>query len=455
MDDRSRTARRARGYKSESRRRKFGDGENDPVEAPAVHNEMETPASGPPVCTGESPIPEASVGPMMGILASLSVGHLINDTIQSLIPSIYPILKDALQLDFRHIGLITLANQLTASVLQPFVGLYTDRRPQPYSLPIGMTFTLLGLVLLSLAGSLALILVAVALVGVGSSVFHPEASRMAHLSSGGQHGFAQSLFQVGGNLGSSLGPLLAALIVVTRGQGAIMWFSLLALLGIVLLSGVSRWYGRALSNRLRSRSNLPEKSGRLSSIPRPHVILALGVLITLVFSKYFYLASIGSYYTFFLIEKFGLSVKNAQLHLFLFLFAIAAGTFLGGPIGDRIGRKAVIWASILGVAPFALVLPYANLFWSAVLAVVIGLIISSAFSAILVYAQELIPGKVGLMAGLFFGLAFGMGGIGSAVLGAVADRHGIPFIFHICSYLPLIGLLTAFLPNLERNRHVE
>lgn len=391
----------------------------------------------------------------MGILAALSFAHLLNDTMQSLIPAIYPILKSQLSLDFRHIGLITLTNQLTASILQPFVGLYTDKRPQPYSLAIGMAFTLAGLVLLSLATHLALVLLAVALVGIGSSVFHPEASRVAHLSSGGRHGFAQSLFQVGGNAGSALGPLLAALIVVARGQASIMWFSLLALLGIVVLAQVGRWYRRHLLRCAVSNFSPGPGDTHAGPISRRQVILSLGVLITLIFSKYFYLASMTSYYTFFLIEKFGLSVKGAQLHLFLFLFAIAAGTFLGGPLGDRIGRKAVIWASILGAAPFALALPYANLWWVGILTVIIGVILSSAFSAILVYAQELIPGKVGLMAGLFFGLAFGMGGIGSAMLGALADRSGIAFVFQVCSYLPLLGLLTALLPNLERRRIIR
>lgn len=416
-----------------------------------MHNEVEAPASNPPVCSETVAKLERTAAPVLGVLGALSFAHLLNDTMQSLIPAIYPLLKSELHLDFRHIGLITLANQLTASILQPFVGLYTDRRPQPYSLAVSMGFTLIGLVLLSLAGSLGTVLIAVAFVGIGSSVFHPEASRVAHLSSGGQHGFAQSIFQVGGNAGSSLGPLLAALIVVARGQSSIMWFSLLALLGIVVLSGVGRWYGRILTHKRQSQARGTEPA-HISGLSRGRVFLSLGVLIVLVFSKYFYLASMGSYYTFFLIEKFGLSVKNAQLHLFLFLLAIAAGTFLGGPIGDRVGRKAVIWASILGVAPFALALPYANLFWCGVLAAIIGLILSSAFSAILVYAQELVPGKVGLMSGLFFGLAFGMGGIGSAVLGALADQHGIAFVFQVCSYLPLIGLLTAFLPNLERIR---
>ena len=417
-----------------------------------MQNPVELPAAGLPVSAPTAPR-RTTTAPVLGVLAALSFAHLLNDTMQSLIPAIYPILKSALRLDFRHIGLITLTNQLTASVLQPFVGLYTDRRPQPFSLAIGMGFTLVGLVVLSLAGNLTLVLIAVGFVGMGSSVFHPEASRVAYLSSGGRTGFAQSLFQVGGNAGSSLGPLLAAVIVVARGQSAIMWFSLLALLGIVVLSGVGRWYRAHLSGRVSSHRATAHHATHVSPVPRGRVIFSLAILITLVFSKYFYLASMSSYYTFFLIDKFGLSVKNAQLHLFVFLFAIAAGTFLGGPIGDRIGRKAVIWASILGTAPFALALPYANLFWAAVLTAIIGVILSSAFTAILVYAQELIPGKVGLMAGLFFGLAFGLGGIGSAVLGALADRRGIPFVFQVCSYLPLIGLLTAFLPNLKRAAH--
>jgi FSR family fosmidomycin resistance protein-like MFS transporter len=420
-----------------------------------MQDRAESPAGNPPVAiTSAIREGDRARAPVLGVLAALSFAHLLNDTMQSLIPAIYPILKSALHLDFRHIGLITLTNQLTASILQPFVGLYTDRRPQPFSLAIGMGFTLAGLVLLSLAGSLSLLLVAVALVGVGSSVFHPEASRVAHLSSGGRHGFAQSLFQVGGNAGSSLGPLLAAAIVVTRGQPAVIWFSVLALLGIVVLSGVGRWYRGNLKSRRSAGSTQHNEETHVPPVGRRRVILSLAVLITLVFSKYFYLASMSSYFTFFMIGKFGLSVKSAQLHLFVFLFAIAAGTFLGGPIGDRIGRKAVIWASILGVAPFALALPYASLFWVGILTAIIGVILSSAFSAILVYAQELVPGKVGLMAGLFFGLAFGMGGIGSAVLGALADRHGIPFVFQVCSFLPLIGLLTALLPNLDRAARV-
>lgn len=393
-------------------------------------------------------------GPVLGVLTALSFSHLLNDAMQSLIPAIYPILKSALHLDFVHIGLISLTNQLTASVLQPFVGLYTDRRPQPYSLAVGMTFTLAGLLLLSFASSLALVLIAVALVGVGSSVFHPEASRIAHMASGGRLGFAQSFFQVGGNAGAALGPLLAAIIVVARGQSAVLWFSLLALAGIAILTGIGRWYrGRLVSFRAAKSTPMHHREAPL--LTRGRVIFSLGVLIALIFSKYFYLASMSSYYTFFLIEKFELSVKSAQLHLFGFLFAVAAGTLLGGPVGDRIGRKRVIWASILGVAPFALALPYANLFWVGILTAIIGLILASAFSAILVFAQELVPGRVGMIAGLFFGLAFGLGGIGSAVLGALADRTSIFFVFQVCSYLPLIGLLTWLLPNLERRQRVN
>lgn len=393
-------------------------------------------------------MPRASA-PVLSVLTALSFSHLLNDAMQSLIPAIYPILKSALHLDFVHIGLIGLTNQLTASVLQPFVGFYTDRRPQPFSLAAGMSFTLAGLVLLSFAGSLTLVLVAAALIGVGSSVFHPEASRIARMASGGRFGFAQSFFQVGGNAGAALGPLLAAVIVVARGQSAVLWFSLLALVGIVVLTGIGRWYRGNLAV-FRTAKGAAFHNLNTLQLTRGRVLLSLAVLVTLIFSKYFYLASMSSYYTFFLIGKFGLSVQSAQLHLFGFLFAVAAGTLLGGPIGDRIGRKSVIWVSILGVAPFALALPYANLFWAGVLTAIIGLILASAFSAILVYAQELVPGRVGLIAGLFFGLAFGLGGIGSAVLGALADRTSIPFVFQVCSYLPLIGLLTWLLPNLER-----
>jgi len=411
----------------------------------------EAPANSPPACVDEVETEAPNVSPAFGILFALSFAHLVNDTLQSLIPAIYPILKTELRLDYSHIGLITLTNQLTASLLQPFVGAFTDKHPQPFSLALGMTSTLIGLVLLSLAPNLTLVLVAVAFVGIGSSVFHPEASRVAHLSSGGRFGFAQSVFQVGGNAGSSLGPLLAAAIVVYRGQKSVVWFSLLALVGIIVLSRIGIWYRASLAHHHAAKRHASVH--RDTGLSRRRVILSLGVLIVLVFSKYFYLASMSSYYTFFLIQKFNLSVQDSQLHLFIFLAAIAAGTFLGGPIGDRIGRKAVIWVSILGVAPFALALPFANLFWCAVLSAIIGVILASAFSAILVYAQELVPGKVGTMSGLFFGLAFGLGGIGSAVLGALADHHGIQFVFQVCSYLPLIGLLTALLPNLGAVRN--
>jgi MFS transporter, FSR family, fosmidomycin resistance protein len=394
--------------------------------------------------TGKQEIAENTV---FAVLIAISVSHLLNDTIQSVIPAIYPILKESFHLSFTQIGLITLAFQLTASLLQPFVGLYTDHRPKPYSLAIGMGFTLVGLLLLSIARNFPMILCAAALVGMGSSVFHPEASRLARMASGGRHGFAQSIFQVGGNAGTSLGPLLAALIIVPRGQRSVGWFSLLALLAIIVLSNVGHWYKKNLFRLKKgTRAKVPEGHPVLS---RKRIVLALAVLMSLMFSKFFYLASMTNYFTFYLIGKFHLSVQEAQFHLFLFLFAVAAGTLLGGHLGDRIGRKYVIWVSILGVAPFTLLLPFATLFWSGVLTVVIGLILASAFSAILVYAQELVPGKVGTISGLFFGFAFGMGGIGSAALGKLADQTSINFVFTVCSFLPLIGLLTAFLPDLS------
>jgi FSR family fosmidomycin resistance protein-like MFS transporter len=431
--------------------RNYGDARTDRVQSTAMRPTTEAPGNSPPACVDEDVEPATpAAAPVFGILFALSFAHLVNDTLQSLIPAIYPILKTELRLDYSHIGLITLTNQLTASLLQPFVGAFTDRHPQPFSLALGMASTLVGLVLLAIAPNLALVLIAVAFVGIGSSVFHPEASRVAHLSSGGRFGFAQSVFQVGGNAGSSLGPLLAAAIVVYRGQKSVIWFSLLALLGIIVLSRIGVWYRENLAQHHAAKRHSAHY--RATGLTRKRVIFSLGILILLVFSKYFYLASMSSYYTFYLIQKFNLSVRDSQLYLFIFLAAIAAGTFLGGPVGDRIGRKAVIWVSILGVAPFALALPYANLFWCAVLSAIIGVILASAFSAILVYAQELVPGKVGTMSGLFFGLAFGLGGIGSAVLGAIADRNGIAFVFHICSYLPLIGLLTALLPDLGSRR---
>jgi FSR family fosmidomycin resistance protein-like MFS transporter len=380
----------------------------------------------------------------VALLIALSFAHMLNDTMQSLLPAIYPLLKTAYRLSFAQIGLITLTNQVTASLLQPVVGFYTDRRPKPFSLAIGMSFTLVGLVLLALAANFPVILCAAVFIGLGSSVFHPEASRVAYMASGGRHGFAQSLFQVGGNMGTSLGPLLAALILVPGKQFRVLWFSLLALTGIIVLTRVGYWYKRN-THRVAKKSRT---SSQGEAISRAHVSFSLAILVALIFSKYFYLASMISYYTFFLIQKFHVSVQNAQFHLFLFLFAVAAGTIIGGPLGDRFGRKRVIWTSILGVAPFSILLPFASLFWVGVLTVLIGVILASAFPAIIVYAQELLPGKTGLVAGLFFGLAFGMGGIGSAVLGKLADHTSIFFVFSLCSFLPLIGLLTGLLPNL-------
>jgi len=385
-------------------------------------------------------------GTVFLVLLALSFSHFLNDLIQSLLPAIYPILKASYNLTFTQIGLITLTFQITASLLQPLIGLYTDRKPKPYSLAIGMGFSLCGLLLLSQANRYELLLLAAALVGMGSSVFHPESSRMARLASGGRHGLAQSLFQVGGNLGSSSGPLLAAFIVVPHGQGSIGWFSLVALIAIAVLFNVGRWYASHLSQR-RMRAHFHGVAH--PGMTRGKIALCIALLIVLIFSKFFYTASIGTYFTFFLIHKFQLTVPQAQVHLFIFLGAVAIGTLAGGPIGDRFGRKYVIWFSILGVLPFTLMLPYANLFWTGVLSVAIGLILSSAFSAILVYAQELVPGKVGTVAGLFFGFAFGLGGLGAASLGQLADIKGIDYVYQLCSYLPALGILAAFLPNLE------
>ena len=384
------------------------------------------------------------------ILLSLSFCHLLNDMIQSLVPAVYPVLKSSYGLDFGEIGLITLAFQLTASLLQPLVGFAADRRPMPYSLPAAMGFTLLGLFLLSRAGSFHMILVAAALVGVGSSVFHPESSRVARMASGGRHGLAQSLFQVGGNSGSAIGPLLAAFVVVPRGQGSIVWFTAAALLAIVVLSQVGHWYSaNAPAHRGRRRAGGAELRSVLS---RRRIVGALVVLGLLIFSKFFYVAALNSYYTLYLIQKFHVSTQTAELHLFIFLGAMAVGTFAGGPIGDRFGRKLVIWVSILGVFPFSLALPFASLFWTGVLTIAIGLILSSAFSAILVYATELVPGQVGTIAGLFFGFAFGMGGLGAALLGQLADATSLETVYRICGFLPLIGLLTVLLPDIERPR---
>lgn len=394
--------------------------------------------------TGEADQAQSTV---MRVLLALSFAHLVNDTLQALLPAIYPLLKNSYQLSFTQIGLITLTYQVTGSLLQPVVGYYTDRQPKPYSLPIGMGITLLGLVVLSQAASFAMLCTAAAMVGVGSSIFHPESSRVARMASGGQHGFAQSLFQVGGNFGTSLGPLLAAAIIIPRGQGHILWFTLLALVGIVVLARVSGWYSRNLG-RLVTQPRAPGDQPPVG-LSRGRVTFALSILVALIFSKYFYLISLTNYYTFYLMDKFQVSVQGAQVYLFVFLFAVAAGTIIGGPVGDRIGRKLVIWISILGVAPFSLALPHVGLTGTVVLSVFIGLILASAFSAILVYAQELVTGNVGLIAGLFFGLAFGAAGIGSALLGRLADHTSIRYVFEVSAYFPLLGLLTAFLPEVE------
>lgn len=394
-----------------------------------------------------SPCTESNTS-AVGILFALSFCHLLNDAIQALIPAIYPLLKESFQLNFTQIGLITLTFQMVGSVLQPVVGLYTDKHPKPFSLVFGMGVTWCGLILLALAPSYPIVLLAAALVGLGSAVFHPESSRMARMASGGRHGFAQSLFQVGGNAGTALGPLLAAWIIVPQGQRHILWFSALAFGGMVILSKVGRWYRDRL---IASAGNGARSARQHENIPRRTVALCLCVLLLLMFSKFIYLASMTSYYTFYLMHRFGVSVQQSQFYLFLFLGAGAIGTLVGGPLGDRIGRKQVIWLSILGIAPFALALPHVNLMWTAVLSVLIGLIMASAFPAILVYATELLPGKVGLIAGLFFGLAFGLAGIGSAVLGKLADATSIEFVTSACAYLPLIGLLTWFLPNLRKS----
>jgi MFS transporter, FSR family, fosmidomycin resistance protein len=382
------------------------------------------------------------------VLGAISFSHFLNDMIQSLILAIYPLLKNDFSLSFVQIGCITLTYQITGSVLQPFIGMYTDRNPQPRALSVGMGFTLCGLVLLSLAPNYSTILLAAALVGAGSSIFHPESSRVARLASGGRHGLAQSIFQVGGNAGTAIGPLLAAWIIIPYGRGSVAWFSLAALMAMAVLWRIGSWY---LAYRMCPAA--ARHAARSHAHPvGARVAWSLAILVALMFSKYLYLTSLSSYYTFYLISKFHLSIQSAQLHLFVFLFAIALGTLVGGPVGDRIGRKRVIWVSILGVAPFTLLLPYADAAWTTVLVFLIGLTIASAFSAIVVFAQELLPGKVGTVSGLFFGLAFGIGGIGAAALGKLADLRGIEFVYSVCSYLPLIGLLAAFLPDLRGHR---
>lgn len=389
-------------------------------------------------------------GTVYTILLSISFSHLLNDTLQSLIPSIYPLLKKDFSLSFTQVGLITLTFQMAASLLQPFVGRFTDKRPQPFSLAIGMGFSCIGLIFLAFAQSFHMILLSVALIGIGSSIFHPESSKIAYMASGGKHGLAQSIFQVGGNAGTAFGPLLAAIIIVPFGRSHILYFCLLALVAIFVLIKVGKWTKR---NLYRVKILPSNKDGEaLPVFSKKKIRFTIGILLILIFSKYFYLASMTSYYTFYLINKFGVSVQTSQFYLFLFLVSAAVGTFVGGPLGDKFGRKYVIWFSILGVTPFTLMLPYVNLFWTSVLSVFIGFILSSAFSAILVYAQELMPGKVGMVSGLFFGFAFGMAGLGSAILGSLADHTSIYFVYQVCSFLPLIGLFTGFLPNLRKRR---
>lgn len=384
------------------------------------------------------------------ILFVISFSHLINDLLQAVVPSMYPLLKENFNLNFSQIGIITFTYQIVASILQPFVGMYTDKKSKPYSLIVGMSFTLIGLFLVSIASSFAYLLMSVSLIGIGSSIFHPESSRVAHLAAGKKRGLAQSIFQLGGNAGSAIGPLLVALIVIPHGQTYVVWFCLIALIGIFALYKIALWYSSHLSLKRLNKSTTEEIFHH--TLSRRRVVISLIILLVLIFSKYFYLASITSYYTFFLIDKFHISIQESQVYLFVFSGAVAAGTLLGGSLGDRFGRKYVIWISILGVAPFTLLLPYVSLFWVGILSVIIGLILSSAFSAILVYATELLPGKVGLVAGLFFGFAFGMGGLGSAVLGKLADVTSIGYVFKICAFLPLLGVVTGFLPNLEREK---
>jgi MFS transporter, FSR family, fosmidomycin resistance protein len=390
-------------------------------------------------------VPAAST--RFNLLGAISFSHFLNDMMQSLIVAIYPLLKGEFHLSFAQIGAITLTYQVSASLLQPIIGIYTDKHPKPYSLSAGMCFTLIGIVLLAFAANYGSVLAAAALIGAGSAIFHPESSRIARLASGGRHGLAQSIFQVGGNAGSAMGPLLAAWIIIPRGQTSLAWFALAALLAIAVLARVGAWYKRQHIDRPAAHH-----APAVSPVSSRRVAASIVVLVLLIFSKYFYVASITSYFSFYLIEKFHVSVRSAQIHLFVFLLAMALGTLFGGPLGDRIGRKRVIWVSILGIAPFTLILPHVDLMWVGMLTFVIGLILSSAFSAIVVFAQELMPGNVGAVSGLFFGFAFGIGGIGAAVLGGLADRHGIEYVYQICAYLPLLGVVAAFLPNLERRK---
>ena len=391
----------------------------------------------------------AAMQPRFNVLGAISFSHFLNDMMQSLIISIYPLLKGEFHLSFAQIGAITLTYQICASLLQPLIGVYTDKHPQPYSLSLGMCFTLIGMVTLAFAPNYMSVLAAAALIGAGSSIFHPESSRIARLASGGQHGLAQSIFQVGGNAGSAMGPLLAAWIIIPQGQGSLAWFAIAALVAIGVLARVGAWYKRQYIDRPRA---VAPHAAAATLLSRRRIAWSVFILVVLIFSKFFYTASISSYYAFFLIDKFHVSVRSAQIHLFVFLLAMALGTLFGGPLGDRIGRKRVIWVSILGIAPFTLMLPYVDLMWVGVLTFIIGLILSSAFSAIVVFAQELMPGNVGAVSGLFFGFAFGIGGIGAAALGSLADRHGIEYVYQVCAYLPLLGMVAAFLPNIEHRK---
>ncbi len=398
----------------------------------------------------EQSFPKAAESTAFRVLLALGLSHLLNDTLQSVITAVYPLLKESMALSFVQIGFITLVYQISASVFQPLVGFYLDKKPNPWFLPIGMSFTLIGLVVLAFSGTLHQVLFSVFLVGIGSSILHPEASRLTSLASGGKRGLAQSVFQVGGNMGSSLGPLLAALCIAPYGQRNIVFFALLALCAIIVMIPICRWYKRKLKALRLNKDGM--KTEVMSPLSRKKTIFSLSVLLILIFSKYVYLASITSYYTFFLIEKFDVTVRDSQFFLFAFLFASALGILLGGPVGDKVGRKYVIWASILGAAPFSLIMPHANLLWTCILSILIGLILSSAFSAILVYAQELLPSKLGLISGLFFGLAFGIAGIASAVLGGLADKFGIEYVYQLCAYMPLLGLIAWFLPDIRKIR---
>ena len=396
----------------------------------------------------EQSFPKAAESTAFRVLLALGLSHLLNDTLQSVITAVYPLLKESMALSFVQIGFITLVYQISASVFQPLVGFYLDKKPNPWFLPIGMSFTLIGLVVLAFSGTLHQVLFSVFLVGIGSSILHPEASRLTSLASGGKRGLAQSVFQVGGNMGSSLGPLLAALCIAPYGQRNIVFFALLALCAIIVMIPICRWYKRKLKALRLNKDGM--KTEVMSPLSRKKTIFSLSVLLILIFSKYVYLASITSYYTFFLIEKFDVTVRDSQFFLFAFLFASALGILLGGPVGDKVGRKYVIWASILGAAPFSLIMPHANLLWTCILSILIGLILSSAFSAILVYAQELLPSKLGLISGRFFGLAFGIAGIASAVLGGLADKFGIEYVYQLCAYMPLLGLIAWFLPDIRK-----